>query len=151
MTHPPSKKASAYLSHKHHELDSIFEKVKQLQQLDQKITTYIDPSLTPFWKVANLIGNKLIILAANGSIATQLRFQTTDLLRKFSQDPLLHHICQIECKVRPPNQPTSSTVLQRKKMQLLSEHTAELIQQMARTLDDDVLKEIMERIASRVD
>ncbi len=150
VSHSPSKKIAAYFGASHHELQSIIAKINHLQQLSQKISPYLDPDLTHFYKIANLIGNKLIIVAANGSIATQLRFQVTDLLKKFSLDPELKHIHQIECKVRPASSFSSPMRMQRTKMPLLSPETAELIRNMAENIEDKVLREIMERIASRV-
>lgn len=149
VSHTPSKKIAAYLGAGHHELQSILAKINHLQQLSEKVSSYLDPHLTHLCMIANLIGSKLIILAANGSIATQLRFQVPDLLKKFSLDPELKHIHQIECKVRPASSISSPVRLQRSKMPLLSQQTSELIRDMAKSIDDKVLREIMEKIASR--
>jgi hypothetical protein len=53
-------------------------------------------------------GGILVLIVANGSVATQLRFQIPDLLKKFKLDPILKRIHDIQCKVRPA--PSSSRV-----------------------------------------
>jgi hypothetical protein len=147
----PSKRVLSYLDTDNNELTSIFAKINELQKLNSKIANYLDPHLVPYCQIANLIKNKLIILVANGSIATQLRFQNTLLLKKFSMDPDLQHIFHIECKVQPNlAQPLpGSNSRQVRKIEPLSLDAAQVIREMAKTLKDDSLRDVMERIASR--
>lgn len=149
----PSKKVISYLDKSQHELQSLFIKIQALQKLNDKILPYLSPYLAHHAQIANLTRNKLIIFVANGSIATQLRFQTGDLLKKFSLDPELKHIHQIDCKVQPMlTQPISYPPShQKKNMPLLSEQTAEIIRTMAAGLEDEQLREVMERIAKRTE
>jgi hypothetical protein len=98
-----------------------------------------------------LVGGKLILIAANGSIATQLRFITADLLKRIKREPTLQHIQQIECKVRPVQSALSSrlTTQMSKKMPSLSPETAEIVHEIAGSIEDPTLREVMERIAKR--
>ncbi len=144
----PSKKAFAYFSSHHHDLDSLCVKVKEWQTLNQKLSTYLDSHLATYCQLGHLIGDRLIILVANGSIATQLRFRSTDLLAQFTRDPAFKHIRHIDYKVRPVY-PMSSSLQQKRKITLLSTATAELIRNLAETIEDKTLREVMERIATR--
>jgi hypothetical protein len=125
-----------------------------LEDLNQRVAAYLDKNIAEYCQVANLLGNKLVILAANGSIATQLRFQVSDLLRKFKQDPKLRHILQIESKVHPGfsrHAPQQSTPSKGKKMPPLSAGSAEIMNEFAETLEDPKLKAVMKRIAAHTE
>ncbi|RDI44786.1 DciA family protein [Aquicella lusitana] len=146
-----SKKANAYFDTSNHNLQSLLNKVKVLKALEEKIAVYLDPALRAFCQVANYSNRRLVILAANGSVATQLRFQAMDLLRKFKQDPALQEIQEIHCKVLPSlSQPASPPAKQSAaKMPPLSTETASIVREIASSLDDPKLREVMERIADR--
>lgn len=146
---PSSKKVELFLSHESKNLNNILTKVKELDELNQKLAHYLEPNLSKYCQVANRIGNRLVILTANASIATQLRFQGIDLLRKFKQEPILQKIQEIHCKVRPPFESTRR--FSPKKIPLLSTETAKVIRDIASTLKDAKLKEIMDRIAKHTE
>lgn len=143
------KKAGTYLKTDSRELLSIFAKIKELEALNKKVSAYLDPNLVKYCQVANIIGGRLIIIVANGSIATQLRFQMVDLIRKFKQDSALQKIHDIQCKVHPLFAATATRPSNKnaRKMLPLSLETAEIIHHMATSLDDPKLKDIMLRIA----
>src|SRR5262245_6534608 len=101
------KKADIFLETDNRELKSVFAKIKDIAELNKQVIPYLEPNVANYCQVANQEGKRLILVVANGSVATQLRFQTLDLLRKFKQNPKLQHIQEIQCKVRPP-QPTSN-------------------------------------------
>jgi hypothetical protein len=150
MADETSKKADMFLQSDNQDLRALFAKVKQLGDLNQKIIPYLDPSMTDYCQVANLVNGTLILVAANGSIATQIRFQANDLLRKFKQDPTLGNIRAIQCKVRPlpsttRQQPTTPT-----KMAHLSPETASIMRDIADSIDDPKLREAMRRIAGHI-
>ncbi len=150
MNKTPFKKADAILSTTTHDLDFVLSKVKRLAELQQHLSTYIDAKIWKYCQVGNLAENRLTLIVANGSIATQLRFQTAELLQRFSKDKSLKHIRMIECKVRPvQSQPSRMANTPDKHMPMLSPTVAEIIKDAAESLDDPALKEIMERIAKR--
>jgi hypothetical protein len=146
VTDKSSKKAPAFLQSEHQDLKSLFGKIQLITELNTALKPCLDENLRDYCQVANLLGDKLILLAANGSIATQIRFQTIDLLRKFKQNPTLASIRSIQCKVRPTEMPPASKVTANK-MQGLSAETANLVQDIAKSLSDPRLREIMEKIA----
>ena len=142
------KKADAIIELDCRDLRIVFAKVSLLQEINSKISNYLDPNIAPYCQVANMTENKLILIVANGSVATQIRFQKMDLLKKCKQHPELQNIQQIECKVRPPEQRGEG--IRSSYAPSLSSQAAYIIREMAETLEDPKLKEVMERIAGRV-
>lgn len=150
MSQNPSKKATSYLQATGHELKTLFAKVKELRRLNEKVMAYIDPALGAYCQVANFSAGRLTIIAANGSIATQLRFQTLDLLRRFKQDPSLQFIREIQYKVQSTSPHLPSPRSAKKSMAALSPETAGIVSMMAESITDPKLREVMDRIAKRV-
>jgi hypothetical protein len=152
MSDPSYKKADAYIEHDGRDLRTIFTKIAILDELNRKIQAYLDPVMGKYCQVANLFNGKLTLLAANASIATQIRFQSIDLIIKFSQDPTLKHIVSLECKVRltQPLIPARLAHNEHKHMAELSPKTAEMVSAIAETISDPRLSEVMARIATRI-
>lgn len=153
MNPSPIKKAALLIGSRHRDLHAVFIKIQRLDVLNRKIAAHLEPAIAKYTQVANEIGGKLILTVANGSIATQLRFLTADLLNQFSRDPMLKHIRSIECKVRPAPVTTTPSRLAPhapKNMAALSLETAEIVREAAESLDDPALRNVMERIAKRV-
>ncbi|MBV9575485.1 MAG: DUF721 domain-containing protein [Gammaproteobacteria bacterium] len=145
------KKMSGYLQSSHHDLQPIFTKIKMLNTIHQHVIAYLETHLASHCQVANLVNNKLVIITASAAIATQLRYQSADLLKRFKENPLLKSIQTIELKVRPTIHVDTLRKNKHKKIPLLSPTTAAMMRNIAETLEDGRLKEIMERIASHVE
>ena len=152
MKETPLKKADAFIESDGRDLQNVYAKINMLAALNKKVEAHLEPGMAKFCQVANLVHGKLIIIAANGSIATQLRFQAGDLLRKFRQDPALKSILSIECKVRPAQNSLPPRLADKPatSMPALSQETAEMVKTIAESIEDPGLKEVMERIAKRV-
>lgn len=144
MNNLTPKKADLYFKTSRN-LECILSKIKELDELHNKISIYLHPNIRAYCHVANLMGHRLIMIVANGSIATQLRFQTPDLIALFRKDPLLQKIKEIHCKVYPPLVPLAQ--IKTEPMSLLSAETAEIISEIANSLTDDKLSQIMKKIA----
>jgi len=146
------KKANAFIEYGGGDLQTVYAKIHVLQELNRKILIYLDKDMAKYCQVANLVGGKLTLIVANGSIATQLRFQVNDILRKFHQDSSLKHILSIEFKVRPTQNQDSPRLraTTAKNMPALSPETADIVKTIAESIEDPVLKEVMARIAMRV-
>lgn len=144
------KKSSAYIDTATGDLQFIFTKIKVLQALNSKVATYLDENIAKYCQVANLIGPKLILVAANSSIATLIRLQVHDLLLKFQNDPdlVLQKVKEVHCKIHPSFIPPASLPV--KTVERLSAETARIVSEIAASLKDPKLKEIMEKIAQRV-
>lgn len=131
----------------HSDLQTLLLKCKEIERLNARFLQLLDEPLRQYCLVANANQHCLILLVANGSIATQMRFLTPDLLRKFKADSLLKSFRDIECKVRPTyTRPTAKTP---QAMAPLSAATAEIVREIAESLVDQPLKEVMQRIGSK--
>lgn len=142
------KSASDYLQRGNGDLKLLFTKLKEMEYLSHKIAAYMDFTLHRDYKIAPLKDNCLILIASNASIATHLRFQIPDFLKKFEQDPHLKKIRNINCKVSPHLSIThKSSKTHHRKIALLSAKTSRHLQEAAQTIKDEKLRRIMERIA----
>ncbi len=152
MTNLGNKKAMNYFSSNDHDLQFVLARAKKLSHIAAKVMAYLDPAIAAYCQIANLTGNKLIILTANGSIATQIRLQTADLLPRLQADdePALKIIKSIHCKVQPDLIKPISNRNKSNKVEKLTSETANIIKAIADSLDDPKLKAIMQRIATRV-
>ncbi|HTM64005.1 MAG TPA: DUF721 domain-containing protein [Gammaproteobacteria bacterium] len=153
MKDDPAKPVSTLLQPNHRDLQTVLSKVKAIQRLNEALVPLLDSTLRPHCQVANLTNGVLVILTTNGSAATQLRYQSADLLKKLHKTSALRHIKEIQPKVRPA-QPVD---VQRGPSQtktvppaLMSEQTAQTLTAMAETIEDEELREIMLRIAGHV-
>lgn len=132
------------------DLDFVMSKVKRLAEIQTQLAKYLDPQLAAYCQVANMLDQRLTLIVANGSIATQIRFLSNELLKKFKQDPQLRTIQQIDCKVRPPQSATARMETPKNKYApLLSADSAAVVDEIAETIEDPKLKEVMKRIAKR--
>ena len=145
-----TKSIATLLQPNHRDLQTVLSKVKAITHLNQLVAPMLEASLRPHCQVANLSKGILVMLAANSSVATQLRYQSPDLLKKLQGNPSLRHIREIQCKVRPPVTVTverGKTSKKQEKAALLSTETAETLLVMADTIEDPELRSIMQRIA----
>lgn len=148
MKETKTQAATSYLESATHDLKFIYDKIRALKLIQEKVQKHLDPSLAKHCQVANLANNKLVILVTNGSIATQLRYQSAELLNKFRHDASLQHVREVECKVRT-NQLKSNEPVSTYEVERLSEDTAEIVREMAETIEDPRLRDIMLRISQR--
>lgn len=81
-------------------LTNILEKAKRLRQLNTLFLSFIDVRYRENCCVANFRDGQLIIQAENAAIATQLKYQTQELLTQFRANGLPNLIA-IKIIVRP--------------------------------------------------
>lgn len=147
---PSSKKPLSYMQAGNRDLQFIFSKIRQLEEVNKQVADYLGPALATNCQVGNMENGKLILIVANASVATQLRFQSADLIQQFKSNALLKNIREIQCKVRTVS-PVLNPSTNKKQQQvcLLSQDTADIVQSMADSLEDPKLRQIMQRIATR--
>ncbi len=143
-----TKKISHYLDSSDRDLQYIFKKAAHLKELNARITPLLPANIRPYCQIANINQDTLILLCANASVATQLRFSSPELIKQFNQLSTLSMIKKIEYLVRPVTTPPDMTP--QENMDLLSKETAQTIQEIADALSDPDLKAVMEKIATRV-
>lgn len=131
------------------DLASLLSKAKHLAALQEAILPLLDPTVKKHCQAANVNDDTLVILTANGSAATQLRFQTPDLLKQFQGHPALAQFKHIQIKVRPPLAPSQKLPANTpaRKMQPLSVKSAQMIRETAATIDDPELRAAMLNMA----
>lgn len=152
MTDAPYKKADAYLGEQYPHLLALLKKVQTIKTINQHFLNLLEPHIKPYCTVANVMGDHLVIIVANGSIATQLRFQAPDIIKLCSTHSQLSMIKRLSCKVQPLFNSLHATPQKApKKMAPLSQKSSKAFREMATSIEDKRLKEIMERIASYTD
>lgn len=149
MSDSSLKPLYGYFETDHYHLNRLLQKVKELDALNEQVHTFLDPALRPYCKVANKHQHQLVLLCANGSVATRIHLESEELLKKFSENGLLKDIALIHCLVRPevnhlrkytPTKPLSK----------LSAETAQLVNDIAEAVDDVELREKIKNIARHV-
>lgn len=149
-----AKKTSTLLQPSQTGLGNLLSKVKEWEVVNGFLATIIEPKLWKYCHVGGLQADTVTILAANGSIASQIRFQTADILMKCQSHPQFKSIRQIHCKVIPSfayaANPTSNKVNLKKNLSPLSPTTAATLQEIAQTIEDEKLREVLLRISTHV-
>jgi hypothetical protein len=149
MSHFQSKKADSFLSS--NDLQRLLQKAKLLMAINEKLKEYLVPEIFHYCQAANIQDGKLVILTANSSVATQIRLRTSTLLTQFRQDPLLQSVNEIQAKVRRDITSTTKSKKKYHQIKLLSTETAQLVHDIAQSIEDPKLREVLERIASRTE
>lgn len=132
-------------------LQFILKKVNKIQEVNKIFHAYLDPQQQKYCQVVNACNNELFLLTANSATATQLRFQSPDILARLRRCPELKHITRLNIRVSPMMTQHLSHASQPKKQQpvaKLSAETAHIILKTAENLDDPKLSAIMARIAA---
>jgi hypothetical protein len=99
MNHSTASSVKQLLQTENSALQRIFAKVRELNELNQVLMQHLEPKLAKGCMVANIYSDRLVVMAENAAVATQLRFSTPDLLPALREHPLLREIKTIECRV----------------------------------------------------
>lgn len=143
------KKADFYLESENRNLQIILTHLRKIKKLNECLAEHLPVEIAHYCQITNLINQKLVLIAANASIATHIRFHSQDLIKKFAKIPELAMIQKIECKVRIISNYSKQPARVYQKMPLLSKKTAHFVREIAETIEDPKLREIMQRIAGR--
>lgn len=145
MTQQNSKKPLSYLDNEK-SVSALWHKLKKMEQLHAVVSPYLDKNIREYCKATSFINGKLTIIAANSSIATQLHFQSTDLVRKLKHEEIFKGLQTIHCKIQVQT-PRTSRASSKKKIKPLSAKSADIISEIADGIEDPKLREIMRRLA----
>ena len=151
--HTPIKQAASILHGTHSHLRELLRKIEELQMLNKKIAAYLDTSMQAYCQIANIVDSRLVLLVANSSIATHIRFQAPELLKKMQQDPLFKKITEIHCKISttPTQHAMRKNTQKTKKMDRLAKETAAQIHALAQSIEDTTLREKLMKIAENTE
>lgn len=151
MKDTPTKSAASYLKPGKNDLLTVLSKAQAIDRLNKIFKPLVDAKYRQYCQVANLTNGVMTVLTANGSVASQLRYHAKELIQALHKDPALSHIREIQFKVRPKQAPIMDRPVdkskERKPAKPLSNNAAQLLLDMASTIEDEKLRTIMERIA----
>lgn len=131
------------------EVEHLVTQTNQLKRLTRLLQAELNPSLASHCHVASLAPPHLTIVVDSPAWSTRLRFQSATLLRQLARKhPIFQDVSHIEIKIYPAR-------LQRRAPPSIPRHitpaAAEVITDMANSIDDPELKQALLRLASRSD
>jgi hypothetical protein len=134
------------LKHEGRLLTTLLGKVADLRQLNQLFSQYLDPDLAKHCQVVKIDRDCLIVVVDNNHWISQLRFHIPDLLPKLRTHAPYQNLKAICSKMKPDYKPF---VPRRKSppMKLLSQDAADKMLDAAKSIKDERLRGILERIA----
>ena len=154
MKNATPSSATTFLTEKENHLRYIFNKVKEHDALQKHLLATLDAGMKDYVCVGNIANQILTLLTPNSAIATQLRYQAVEILKKLHQQAKhLAYLKKIEVKVSPDFYQTTISRWQEKPahvMEKLSPQTASVLTETAAGIADPLIKKILERIATRV-
>ena len=150
MTDKTSKKPLSYLDNTGGTVNALWHKLKRMEQLSALVNQHLDKNLREYCKATSLIGGKLTLVAANSSIASQLHFQSAELLRKLKQEPGLQGVNTIHCKVQVQTKRLRAAPVKERAVKPLSAQAAKVISEIADGIEDEKLRAAMKRLARNV-
>ncbi len=134
------------------DLQTVLSKVKAINTLNEVVQGLLEPNLKKYCRVGNLSNGILVLLVDNSAVATQMKYATPALLSQLRGTKALRHIKEIQLKVRLPETvdvKRGAVAAPAEKVQWLSNDAAATLKAMAESMEDEKLREIMLRIASR--
>jgi hypothetical protein len=131
------------------DLHKFVNKVEQLKQIHQLISTKLDPSLANHWQVANLREGTLVLTTSSPAWHHKLRFSAMDLLSALRADTRWSGLKAIDIRVDylPLAENTSETK-SRSRINI-SAQSAGHIQQSAQSISHKKLAEALSRLAKK--
>ncbi len=131
-------------------LENLLKKIKEFKALKVIIDAYLEPKLASKCSLASFDDGHLAITTESAIWATQFRFQIPILQAKLVARPEFKSLRQISCKVRPPvSKP--HIILEASPAPLLTPETARIIEDAAKSISYDKLREVMEKIATHIE
>jgi len=115
-----------------------------LNRLDQKLTTMVDPTLSPHCQVAEFRNHCLILVCSNATFATRIRMISQQLLDSFREEGEFG-IERIEIRIAPVNRPQPEA----RKPRTLSSAAVQALGRFASDSGDADIQAIFEKINAR--
>jgi len=115
-----------------------------LNRLDQKLTTMVDPTLSPHCQVAEFRNHCLILVCSNATFATRIRMISQQLLDSFREEGEFG-IERIKIRIAPVNRPQPEA----RKPRTLSSAAVQALGRFASDSGDADIQAIFEKINAR--
>lgn len=127
-------------------LQRLLDRAHRLAELDKRVRAQLPSSLTVRCRVANLRAGTLIIQTESAAVHGKLRFLLPQLTRRLREEPGLSELKNIELRVAPTAESSSSPPVRRAK---LSADAARLLESSAEATTDPELRRSLQRLVSR--
>ncbi len=128
---------SELLLDKRYAIADLCKKAKSIQIIDQKLKTYLDPSLRDHFELANIKTDVATLLVSSSTWATRLRYNIPAILDALNNQLNFTYVKTIRIKVKkilPDN-----TVLNKKPI-FLSKNSAQVLVNVANNFSDPELR-----------
>jgi hypothetical protein len=129
-------------------LNGLFHKLRNIRHLHSLLVAHLEPYLAEQCRVIKFEKNCLFVMTENGSWATRLRFQIPQLMAALRTHPELENLAGIICKIKPAFTNETLTAAKKRPVAKLSQKTSESILNAAKSITDEKLRRVLERIAS---
>lgn len=129
-------------------LQGLMSRLDELQRLNTLLGEHLEVEIAKHCQVVKFEKNCLFVIVDNGSWATQLRFQIPELMTKLRQIPKMENLSGIICKTRP-HPSVKSDKQKKRQVTTLSQPISEQVLEIANTIQDEKLREILTKIARR--
>lgn len=140
------------LEHDNKMLKSLVDHLHELQEFNVLLSQHLPTEIVKHCQVVKFEKNCLFVMVDNGHWATQLRFNIPDLMNSLREIPKLKNLNGIICKTRPQaSVGRSSHAVKTRKVATMSPDTAADVLEIAKSIKDDKIRKILERIAGNSD
>jgi len=139
---------AAYLEHESKTIGNLLTKFNRLKIWNAWLREYLpdESYLLEHCQIVGIDKASLIVIADNPHWVTRFRFFIPDLLIKLRQHDELKSIRAICCKAKPPHYRPAQP---KRKPMMISDQTAEIVQETADKIKHGKLKAVLMRMAKR--
>ncbi len=128
---------SELLQDKRYAIADLCKKAKSIQIIDQKLKTYLDPSLHDHFELANIKTDVATLLVSSSTWATRLRYNIPAILNALNNQLNLTTVKTVRIKVKKAI--SDNTALNKKPI-FLSENSAQVLANVANNFSDPELR-----------
>ena len=125
-------------------LGKILAHARVLNRLDHKLTSILDPALSPHCQVAEYRNHCLILVCSNATFATRIRMISQQLLESFREEGE-SGVERIEIRIAPVNRPEPEV----RKQRTLSSAAIQALGRFAADSGDADIQAIFDKIKTR--
>ena len=125
-------------------LGKLLTHAKELNRLDQKLESFLDPALSAHCQVADFRNHTLILVCSNATFATRIRMISQQLLESFREEGETG-IEQVKTRIAPVNRPQPEV----RKQKDLSPAAIQALGRFAADSGDADIQAIFDRINAR--
>ncbi len=149
MATKPEKSIASILIDDANQLQHLFTNARNILDCEQAVKACIPQEFHAYCHIINLRHSIISIACQNASIATQLRYLNHEILANLRQDPQFAHIRSVKVLVNISEYDLKHAASTTLKPKAVSKKLAAFLTEAATECDDEVLRGILQRIASQ--